>query len=62
LINSSRGIIYASKGTGYAEKAGKKQKMQQEMSAIAGLKFLSCWFKVSGLKLQSFWVLPTSCA
>lgn len=40
LINSSRAIIYASKGTDYAEKArAEALKMQQEMSAIISLKF-----------------------
>jgi len=40
LINSSRGIIYASKGTDFAEKAREEAlKMQQEMSAIVSLKF-----------------------
>ena len=35
LINSSRGIIYASNGTDFAEKAREEaQKMQQEMEAI----------------------------
>ncbi|MBC5839282.1 orotidine-5'-phosphate decarboxylase [Flavobacterium muglaense] len=40
LINSSRGIIYASTGTDYAEKAREEAlKMQQEMSGIVSLKF-----------------------
>ena len=40
LINSSRGIIYASNGTDYAEKAREEAlKMQQEMEQIVGLKF-----------------------
>ncbi len=40
LINSSRGIIYASKGTDFVEKARDEAlKMQQEMSAIVSLKF-----------------------
>ena len=35
LVNSSRGIIYASKGEDFAEKAGEKAKeLQQQMSAI----------------------------
>jgi orotidine-5'-phosphate decarboxylase len=40
LINSSRGIIYASKGTDFAEKAREEAlKMQQEMEQIVHLKF-----------------------
>ena len=40
LINSSRGIIYASNGTDFAEKAREEAlKMQQEMEAIMSLKF-----------------------
>ena len=40
LINSSRGIIYASNGTNFAVKArAEAMKMQQEMEAIVGLKF-----------------------
>jgi orotidine-5'-phosphate decarboxylase len=40
LINSSRGIIYASKGTDYAEKArAEALKMQQAMEGIVSLKF-----------------------
>ena len=40
LINSSRGIIYASNGNDFAEKArAEALKMQQEMSAIVSLKF-----------------------
>lgn len=40
LINSSRGIIYASTGTDYAEKAREEAvKMQQEMEGIISLKF-----------------------
>ncbi|SDW91130.1 orotidine-5'-phosphate decarboxylase [Flavobacterium degerlachei] len=40
LINSSRGIIYASKGTDYAEKArAEALKMQQEMEGIVNSKF-----------------------
>jgi len=40
LINSSRGIIYASNGTDFAEKAREEAlKMQQEMEAIVSLKF-----------------------
>lgn len=39
LINSSRGIIYASNGTDFAEKAREEAlKMQQEMEAILGKK------------------------
>jgi len=39
LINSSRGIIYASNGTDFAEKArAEALKMQQEMSEIVNLK------------------------
>ena len=37
LINSSRGIIYASNGTDFAEKAREEAlKMQQEMEEILG--------------------------
>ncbi|RDI53769.1 orotidine-5'-phosphate decarboxylase [Flavobacterium glaciei] len=40
LINSSRGIIYASNGTDFAEKAREEAlKMQQEMEALMSLKF-----------------------
>lgn len=40
LINSSRGIIYASNGTDFAKKAREEAlKMQQEMAAIISLKF-----------------------
>ncbi|MEZ7498943.1 orotidine-5'-phosphate decarboxylase [Flavobacterium sp. Arc3] len=40
LINSSRGIIYASNGTNFAEKAREEAlKMQQEMEQIVHLKF-----------------------
>jgi orotidine-5'-phosphate decarboxylase len=40
LINSSRGIIYASSGTDFAEKAREEAfKMQQEMEEIVRLKF-----------------------
>ena len=40
LINSSRGIIYASTGTDYADKAREEAvKMQQEMEGIISLKF-----------------------
>ena len=40
LINSSRGIIYASNGTDFAKKAREEAlKMQQEMAAIMSLKF-----------------------
>jgi orotidine-5'-phosphate decarboxylase len=40
LINSSRGIIYASNGTDFAEKAREEAlKMQQEMEEIMSLKF-----------------------
>ncbi|UFH35395.1 orotidine-5'-phosphate decarboxylase [Flavobacterium acetivorans] len=40
LINSSRGIIYASNSTDFAEKAREETlKMQQEMEAIISLKF-----------------------
>lgn len=40
LINSSRGIIYASSGTDFAEKAREEAfKMQQEMDEIVSLKF-----------------------
>lgn len=40
LINSSRGIIYASKGTDFAEKAREEAlKMQQEMKEIVKSKF-----------------------
>lgn len=40
LINSSRGIIYASKGTDFAEKAREEAlKMQQEMEEIVKSKF-----------------------
>lgn len=40
LINSSRGIIYASNGTDFAEKAGEEaQKLQQEMEQIISGKF-----------------------
>jgi orotidine-5'-phosphate decarboxylase len=40
LINSSRGIIYASNGTDFAEKAREEAlKMQQEMEGIMSLKF-----------------------
>lgn len=40
LINSSRGIIYASNGTDFAEKAREEAlKMQQEMESIVSLKF-----------------------
>lgn len=40
LINSSRGIIYASNGTDFAEKAREEAlKMQQEMEEIISLKF-----------------------
>ncbi|MCV9930813.1 orotidine-5'-phosphate decarboxylase [Flavobacterium sp. LS1R47] len=40
LINSSRAIIYASKGTDFAEKAREEAlKMQQEMEEIMSLKF-----------------------
>lgn len=39
LVNSSRGIIYASKGTDFAEKAREEAlKMQQEMEGILTLK------------------------
>jgi orotidine-5'-phosphate decarboxylase len=35
LVNSSRGIIYAGRGTDFAEKAKiEAQKLQQEMAAI----------------------------
>ena len=35
LVNSSRGIIYASNGTDFAEAAGREaQKLQQQMSAV----------------------------
>jgi orotidine-5'-phosphate decarboxylase len=34
LINSSRGIIYASSGTDFAEKQAEALKMQQEMELI----------------------------
>ncbi|HET7360928.1 MAG TPA: orotidine-5'-phosphate decarboxylase [Salinimicrobium sp.] len=38
LINSSRGIIYASKGTDFAESAAKKaSELQQEMEKIIGM-------------------------
>jgi orotidine-5'-phosphate decarboxylase len=38
LVNSSRGIIYASNGTDFAEKARTEaMKMQQEMEAIMKL-------------------------
>ena len=40
LINSSRGIIYASNGTDFAEKArAEALKMQQEMAEIVSVKF-----------------------
>lgn len=40
LINSSRGIIYASNGTDFAEKAREEAlKIQQEMESIVSLKF-----------------------
>tara|TARA_R110000868_G_scaffold146220_1_gene366945 strand:- start:1451 stop:2278 length:828 start_codon:yes stop_codon:yes gene_type:complete len=40
LINSSRGIIYASNGTDFAKKAREEAlKMQQEMESIVSLKF-----------------------
>ncbi|UQD56362.1 orotidine-5'-phosphate decarboxylase [Flavobacterium sp. K5-23] len=40
LINSSRGIIYASNGTDFADKAREEAlKMQQEMETIISLKF-----------------------
>ena len=40
LINSSRGIIYASNGTDFAEKArAEALKMQSEMEEIISLKF-----------------------
>jgi orotidine-5'-phosphate decarboxylase len=40
LINSSRGIIYASTGTDFAQKAREEAlKMQQEMEGIVSLKF-----------------------
>jgi orotidine-5'-phosphate decarboxylase len=40
LINSSRGIIYASNGADFAEKAREEAlKMQQEMAGIMSLKF-----------------------
>ncbi|PRZ27951.1 orotidine-5'-phosphate decarboxylase [Flavobacterium granuli] len=40
LINSSRGIIYASNGTDFAEKAREEAlKMQQQMEEIISLKF-----------------------
>lgn len=40
LINSSRGIIYASNGADFGEKArAEALKMQQEMEAIIGLEF-----------------------
>jgi orotidine-5'-phosphate decarboxylase len=40
LINSSRGIIYASNGTDFAEKAREEAlKMQQEMEGVMNLKF-----------------------
>ncbi|MFE3870791.1 orotidine-5'-phosphate decarboxylase [Flavobacterium sp. ZS1P70] len=40
LINSSRGIIYASNGTDFVEKAREEAfKMQQEMEGIMSLKF-----------------------
>ena len=40
LVNSSRGIIYASSGTDFAEKARKEAlKMQQEMAAIISVRF-----------------------
>jgi orotidine-5'-phosphate decarboxylase len=38
LINSSRGIIYASNGIDFAEKA-RALKMQQEMEEIISVKF-----------------------
>jgi orotidine-5'-phosphate decarboxylase len=42
LINSSRGIIYASNGTDFAEVArAEALKMQQEMEGIIGLRFKS---------------------
>lgn len=41
LINSSRGIIYASNGTDFAQKAREESlKIQKEMEYIVGLKFL----------------------
>ncbi len=40
LVNSARAIIYASKGTDFAEKAREEAlKVQQEMAEIIGLKF-----------------------
>ena len=40
LINSSRGIIYASNGTDFAKKAREEAlKMQQEMAAIISVRF-----------------------
>lgn len=40
LVNSARAIIYASKGTDFAEKAREEAlKVQQEMEAIIGLRF-----------------------
>jgi orotidine-5'-phosphate decarboxylase len=39
LINSSRGIIYASNGIDFAEKAEEALKMQQEMEEIISVKF-----------------------
>ncbi|KFF06088.1 orotidine-5'-phosphate decarboxylase [Flavobacterium reichenbachii] len=40
LVNSARAIIYASKGTDFAEKAREEAlKVQQEMEEIIGLKF-----------------------
>jgi orotidine-5'-phosphate decarboxylase len=40
LINSSRGIIYASSGADFAAKAREEAfKMQQEMEEIISLKF-----------------------
>ena len=40
LVNSSRGIIYAGKGTDFAEKArAEAQKIQSEMAEILAQKF-----------------------
>jgi orotidine-5'-phosphate decarboxylase len=52
LINSSRGIIYASSGTDFAEKArAEALKMQQEMEQIC----LKCrTFKFSMLRFMFF--------
>jgi orotidine-5'-phosphate decarboxylase len=50
LINSSRGIIYASSGTDFAEKArAEALKMQQEMEQF----YLKCLtFKFSMIKIS----------